>query len=76
MQKKQLYRVVREDGGITHTPNRPNEAGYTIMYRLIADEGMILVNGDIQTYCVDVDEVDGWEEIKEPTREEEENGAD
>jgi hypothetical protein len=36
------------------------------MFRLIADEGKILVNCDIMTYCADVESLDDWEEIDEP----------
>lgn len=37
------------------------------MTRLIADDGMMLVNGDVQTTCIDVDnqDVGNWKEIKD-----------
>lgn len=69
MKKVTLYRYTREDGGVTVTPNRPKTAGYTIKHRLIADEGMILTNGETTTTCVDVDSVDGWSEIADETEE-------
>lgn len=62
MQIKPLYRYVRHDGGVTVSPNKP-DCEYTEMYRLIADEGMILQKGDELTPCVDTDSTEGWEEI-------------
>ena len=69
MKKVTLYRYTREDGGVTVTPSRPKIAGYTIKYRLIADEGMTLTNGEIVAPCIDVDSVDGWSEIADETEE-------
>lgn len=69
MKKVTLYRYTREDGGVTVTPSRPKTAGYTIKYRLIADEGMTLTNGETTTTCVDVDSVAGWSEIVDETEE-------
>lgn len=66
---KTLYRYTRENGGVTVSPNKP-DCEYTEMYRLIADEGMILVNGDVQTICVDVETAEGWTEIEAPVEEE------
>ena len=51
------------------TPSRPKTAGYTIKYRLIADEGMTLTNGEIVAPCIDIDSVDGWSEIADETEE-------
>ena len=66
MQKIQLYKVEREDGGYDITPKRP-QGDYTLHgFRLIADEGKILVNGDIQAFCIDTLEPDEWEEIDAP----------
>ena len=63
MQNILLYRYIRTDGGVTHSPNKPDNTDYAIMYRLVADEGKELVNGDIRTCCIDVDKADGWEEV-------------
>lgn len=63
MQKITLYKYTREDGGITVSPNKP-DTEYTEMFRLVADEGKVLVNGDITTTCTDVETVEGWEEIE------------
>lgn len=64
---KPLYKYTREGGGITVSPNKP-DCEYTEMYRLIADEGMILVNSEVQTICVDVekDDAENWTEIEAP----------
>lgn len=62
MQKITLYKYIREDGGITVSPIKP-DAEYTEMLRLVADEGKVLTNGEIITTCTDVESADGWEEI-------------
>ena len=63
MQTITLYRYSREGGGITVSPIKPDGVNYEIRYRLIADEGKTLVNGDITAECVDVDSAEGWNEI-------------
>lgn len=65
MQIINLYKYIREDGGVTVSPNKP-DCDYTEMYRLIADEGKVLTNGEIVTPCIDVESTDGWVEIEEP----------
>lgn len=62
MQKITLYKYTRADGGITVSPIKP-DTEYTEMFRLVADEGKVLVNGDITTICTDVVSTEGWEEI-------------
>lgn len=62
MQIIALYKYEREGGGITVSPNKPN-AEHTEMFRIIADEGKVLVNGDKITTCADVESVDGWSEV-------------
>jgi hypothetical protein len=68
MQIIPLYRYERDGGGITVSPTKP-ECEYTEMYRLVADEGKALTNGEIITSCVDVESVEGWSEIDEPEEE-------
>lgn len=68
MQIIPLYKYEREGGGITVSPIKPN-VEYTEMYRLVADEGKVLTNGKDVAWCVDVESVDGWIEIDEPTTE-------
>ncbi len=64
---KILYRYARTDGGVTVSTEAPADAECTLTYRLIADEGMELVKGDIRTSCIDTDDKDGWAE--EPAEE-------
>lgn len=67
MTTKRLYRITREDGGITHTTEKPDEAGYNILYRLIADEGKMLTTDNENLYSViDVESADGWHEVEKP----------
>lgn len=66
-----LYRYEREPNKITVSTEKPN-VEYTEMYRLIADEGKILTNGEIETYCIDVHSADGWTEIDAPEEESQE----
>ena len=62
MQKINLYRYARSGGGTTISTIEP-DVEYTIVYRLVSDEGKILVNGENKTYCIDVDIVEGWTEV-------------
>lgn len=64
MQIIKLYRYNRPDGGITTSPVKP-DCDYTDKFRLVADEGMELVKGDIRTTCIDTDDADGWVEVVE-----------
>ena len=69
MQIIPLYKYEREDGGITVSPIKP-DCEYTEKYRLVADEGKVLTNGEIITSCTDVESTEGWNEIDEPIEEE------
>ena len=62
MQIINLYKYTREDGGVTVSPIKP-DCEYTDMVRLVADEGKVLVKGEITTTCTDVASVEGWEEV-------------
>ena len=68
MQIINLYKYIREDGGTTVSPDKPN-GEHSEMFRLVADEGKVLTNGEIETYCTDVESVEGWSEIDEPKEE-------
>lgn len=57
-----LYRYIRPDGGITVSTVQP-DVEYTALYRLVADEGMILTDGSITTSCVDVEDMSVWSEM-------------
>jgi hypothetical protein len=65
MQTINLYKYIREDGGVTVSPNKP-KCDYTEMLRLVADEGKVLTNGKVETPCRDVESVEGWSEIDDP----------
>lgn len=71
MEIRTLYRYEREEGKITVSPNKP-DTEYTECYRLIADEGKILTNGETETSCIDVNTPEGWIEIDAPIEELEE----
>lgn len=67
MEIKTLYKYERLNGGITVSPTIPVDTEYTEMFRLIADEGMLLTkDGENMTSCVDTDSADGWHEVEEP----------
>ena len=70
MRTVNLYKYV-ETNGIVVTPHARNEEDTPDSYRLIADEGKILKNGEPLTYCVDTHTIDGWEEIDDATTPEE-----
>lgn len=62
MKTVNLYRY-DETNGIVVTPNIRNDGDTPYAYRLIAESGKILKNGDELTYCVDTKTPDDWEEI-------------
>ena len=57
-----LYRY-EETNGIAVTPNIRNDGDTPYAYRLIAESGKILKNGDELTYCIDTKTPDDWDEI-------------
>ena len=61
MQTITLYKYKRRGGGITVSPTKPS-AKHTEMYRLLADDGKILTDGETMTVCVDTNDVDVWTE--------------
>ena len=69
MEKRILYRVERADGGVDVTPNQPTEQPYTETYRLIADEGKVLTDGENTFVCIDTDYPDNYTETTEITDE-------
>lgn len=68
MQQIELYRYVEADGSITVTPNKRNDNDLIHKYRLIADEGKALTDGENVASVVDVsiDDVSNWTEIDAP----------
>lgn len=73
MIKKQLYRVQRENGGVTVTPFRPEKAGYEVAgYRLIPAEGKAITNDGVNLFDVrDVENAEGYYEVDIPEESEE-----
>lgn len=65
MQVKELYRYTRDGGGVTVSPTLPVNTEYEIRYRLIADEGGAITNGEVITECIDVDDMTGWRDATE-----------
>ena len=68
MVDKILYRYNRKDGGITVSLEEPSTE-YIILHRLIADEGMILTDGNINTPCIDTEFPQSWREVVDFTAE-------
>lgn len=66
MTTKTIYIYDGVNGSI-QTPVELPMTTIKTMTRLIADDGMMLVNGDIQTTCIDVDNQDlgSWKETKD-----------
>lgn len=64
-----IYKFIREGGGVTVSPIKPENTEYIDMVRIIADEGKLLTNGERQTPCADVYTADGWSEIDKPKEE-------
>jgi hypothetical protein len=66
METKTLYRVKRNDGGISYTLLRPN-GSYTEKFRLVAEYGKVLTRDGITFYTViDTDSLAGWYEVDAP----------
>ena len=63
-----LYRY-DETNGIAVTPNIRNDGDTPYAYRLIAELGKILKNGDDAAYCIDTKTPDDWEEYEDDTKE-------
>ena len=64
MQKITLYRYIRPDGGVSVSPVKP-DGEYTELYRLVADEGMTLMDGEHFAACTDTENPDVWSEVEE-----------
>lgn len=57
MQKINLYRY-EEEKSIIITPIPRQETDIPYKLRLVADEGYILTDGEIETPCIDIDFID------------------
>lgn len=66
MTKMEIYRYVGSNGVIDSPIKLP--MSYTLRYRLIADAGKELINGDTVATVIDVDasDVDNWSEQDAP----------
>lgn len=64
MTVKNLYEIIRPDGGVTISTTQP-DGQYTPYLRLIADEGKVLTNGTLSCPAIDVPVGDEslWTEI-------------
>ncbi len=65
MQKVNLYRYEDENGVVTITPNPRTETDIPSRLRLVADEGMLLTDGNTETPVIDIlpEEAENWHEI-------------
>lgn len=69
MRNKTLYRYTRNDKGVTVSPIEP-KVSYETLYRVIADEGMVLVrNGETCGRVVDTASPEEWSEVCAETNE-------
>ncbi len=66
MIKKDLYRYVGRNGIITSLVHL-DDAKFYPMYRLIADEGKMLTDGDLKVKSIDIfaEDLGKWTEIEE-----------
>lgn len=64
MQTIPLYRYIRTDGGVTVSTIKPNTE-YTELSRLVADEGMVLTDGENVTSCTDTADHSLWSEVED-----------
>ena len=69
MQIIPLYRYKHSEGHISVSPIKP-EGAFTVLYRLVAEEGHLITNGVVAAACMDVESAEGWTEIPEPEEEE------
>lgn len=65
MTKTAYYTYLGTNGTIT-SPVHLEDIYYTIKYRLVADKGYVLTNGNaiVKTITVPAEEVSNWKEIK------------
>ena len=66
MIKKDLYRYIGRNGIITSLVHL-DDAKFYPMYRLFADEGKMLTNGELKVKSIDIfiEDLDKWTEINE-----------
>ena len=70
MQIVDLYRYEREPGKITTSPVKPDDnIDYSIIYRLIADEGMAITDASSIVECVVTNSLEVWADCNAPISE-------
>ena len=73
MTRKMLYLIEREDGGCTVSTTMPESGkGYKVRWRLIADEGKGITDGDRIVRVIDVSsrkECEAWQDCDLPDEE-------
>ena len=67
---KNLYKIIRADGGVTISTAQP-DGDYVPYLRLIADDGKVMTNGTIKAPVVDVPDGDQglWQEVDDEDQE-------
>ena len=67
MTKKKMYRYLGRNG-IINTYVLLDGINHILRYRLTADEGMLLTNGESVCHIVEIDaeDLDNWREIADP----------
>lgn len=67
MQIINLYRYVRDGGGVTVSIDAlPDGMEHTTLFRIVAEDGMQLVKGgEMYGGCIDTDDAEGWVEVSE-----------
>ena len=68
MIRKMIYRYQRPDGGFTVSPVKP-EGNYNIRWRLIADEGRAITDGENVVTVIDLQhrkDCEGWHDCEKP----------
>ena len=68
MRTVNLYKYVETNGTVV-TPHARNKEDTPDSYRLIADEGKILKNGETLACCVDTHTINDWIEIDDTHKE-------
>lgn len=71
---KTLYRYTR-DGKTTVSPVKP-DGDYSVTYRVIAEEGMAITNGNLECECIDTDHPSEWHDCESSAMTEEEKLAE
>ena len=68
MIRKMIYRYQRPDGGFTVSPVKP-EGNYNIRWRLIADEGRAITDGENVVTVIDLQhrkDCEKWSDCEKP----------